>query len=351
MLKPISAIIKDSIGNIIFRGNVVTGTVAVVRGNGSYDVFISESDRAYPKIFTLSRNPDLAVGDKVRILYKNGCKELPIILPPTISIGANIIFVMYQDYAGNNFIKTYNSNGTLITSWAMPTGYYETNCICVDSSNNIYINYGTSIVKRDSSGNILLAKTGIDSADAIAIGADGYIYTREDWGGDDVLVKRNTSDLDSVSHIALYNKNWYGLAFDSNNNFYMCSFTDNRMEKWQYTDYGRIITKIINTAGADDSGLCIVGNTISMAAGIQKAFTMPTDLSTNESDFYLGKIEDYVYGTPASLGNSYLFVGDYLGTHLVMQSYNSSRLLVWQINVTNPGSNTVDSAAVTAYPF
>jgi len=86
MLKPISAIIKDSIGNIIFRGNVVTGTVAIVRGDGSYDVFISESDKAYPKIFTLSRNPDLAVGDKVRILYKNGCKELPIILPPVITV-------------------------------------------------------------------------------------------------------------------------------------------------------------------------------------------------------------------------------------------------------------------------
>jgi len=83
MLKPVSAIIKDSIANIMYRGNVVTGTVAVVNGDGSYDVFISESDRAYPKIFTLSANPDLAVGDKVRILYKGGCKELPIILPPT----------------------------------------------------------------------------------------------------------------------------------------------------------------------------------------------------------------------------------------------------------------------------
>lgn len=82
MLKPINSIIKDSIGNIMFRGNVVTGIVATDNGDGSYDVFISESDRAYPKIFTLSRNPDLAVGDKVRILYKNGCKELPIILPP-----------------------------------------------------------------------------------------------------------------------------------------------------------------------------------------------------------------------------------------------------------------------------
>ena len=86
MFKNISSIIKDSIGNIIYRGNVVTGTVAVVRGDGSYDVFISESDIAYPKIFTLSANPDLAVGDKVRILYKNGCKELPIILPPVITV-------------------------------------------------------------------------------------------------------------------------------------------------------------------------------------------------------------------------------------------------------------------------
>jgi len=85
MLKLINSIIKDSIGNIMFRGNVVTGIVATDNGDGSYDVFISESDRAYPKIFTLSRNPDLAVGDKVRILYKNGCKELPIILPPVLS--------------------------------------------------------------------------------------------------------------------------------------------------------------------------------------------------------------------------------------------------------------------------
>ena len=87
MLKPINSIIKDSIRNIVFWGNVVTGTVATDNGDGSYDVFISESDRAYPKIFTLSANPDLAVGDKVRILYMNGCKELPIILPPvTIAI-------------------------------------------------------------------------------------------------------------------------------------------------------------------------------------------------------------------------------------------------------------------------
>lgn len=84
MLKPINAIIKDSIGNIIFRGNVVTGVIATDNGDNSYDVFISESDKAYPNIRTLSANPDLAVDDTVRILYKDGCKELPIILPPVV---------------------------------------------------------------------------------------------------------------------------------------------------------------------------------------------------------------------------------------------------------------------------
>ena len=82
MLRPINAIIRDNVGNIIHRGFVVTGEVAVDNGDSSYDVYIAGEAKAYPKIFTLARNPDLAVGDKVRILYKNGCKELPIILPP-----------------------------------------------------------------------------------------------------------------------------------------------------------------------------------------------------------------------------------------------------------------------------
>ena len=84
MLRPINAIIKDSVGNIIHRGFVVTGEVAVDNGDSSYDVYIAEEAKPYPRIFTLSKNPDLAVGDKARILYKDGNKELPIILPPTL---------------------------------------------------------------------------------------------------------------------------------------------------------------------------------------------------------------------------------------------------------------------------
>jgi len=97
MLKPINSIIKDSIGNINSRINIVTGIVAFDNGNGSYDVFISESDKPYPNIFTLSRNPNLAVNDKVRILYINGDRNNPIILPPVApSVTANLISCDYS---------------------------------------------------------------------------------------------------------------------------------------------------------------------------------------------------------------------------------------------------------------
>jgi len=87
MLNQVNAMIKNSIGDIVYRGNVVTGVVAKDNGNKSYDCYIMESNVAYPGIFTLSANPNLAVGDTVRILYRNGNKELPIILPPTAATG------------------------------------------------------------------------------------------------------------------------------------------------------------------------------------------------------------------------------------------------------------------------
>ena len=125
MLKPISKIIKDSIGNIIYRGNVVTGIVETDNGDGSYDVFISESDKAYPKIFTLSANPNLAVGDKVRILYKDGCKELPIILPPAVSV---ILFESYLAPNATVFPTFYGNNWrgqVFLTTSAHTVNYIE----------------------------------------------------------------------------------------------------------------------------------------------------------------------------------------------------------------------------------
>ena len=111
MLKPINAIIKDSLGNIIHRGSVVTGIIAADNGDGSYDVFISEAEEAYPHIFTLSDTPDLAVDDKVRILYEGGCKERPIILPPRAATAPEIVMFENQIiYLNTNYSNLANAD-------------------------------------------------------------------------------------------------------------------------------------------------------------------------------------------------------------------------------------------------
>ena len=52
-------------------------------------------------------NPNLAVGDKVRILYKGGCKELPIILPPTIMASQIELFESYLAESAADFSYFY----------------------------------------------------------------------------------------------------------------------------------------------------------------------------------------------------------------------------------------------------
>lgn len=127
MLRPINEIIRDNVGNIIHRGFVVTGEVAKDNGDGSYDVYIAEEGKAYPKVFTLARDPDLAVGDKVRILYKNGCKELPIILPP-VKPTAPILCEYYLAEGATIFTSAYSNRWmgqTFLTTSAHTINYIE----------------------------------------------------------------------------------------------------------------------------------------------------------------------------------------------------------------------------------
>ena len=116
MLRPINAIIRDNIGNIIYRGFFVTGEVAVDNGDGSYDVYIAGESKAYPNIFTLARNPDIEVGDTVRILYKNGDKNNPIIFPPvkpTAITGEWVLPTGHIDYLNKWWNETRMYDGSL----------------------------------------------------------------------------------------------------------------------------------------------------------------------------------------------------------------------------------------------
>jgi len=75
-----SEILDSTIGNIKYRNNVVTGEIATVNGNNTYDVYISGSDVAYPNIPTTVKEPDFEVGEAVEILIEYGNKEMPIII-------------------------------------------------------------------------------------------------------------------------------------------------------------------------------------------------------------------------------------------------------------------------------
>jgi len=176
MLKPISAIIKDSIGNIIFRGNVVTGIVATDNGDKSYDVFISESDKAYPKIFTLSRNPDLAVGDKVRILYKNGCKELPIILPPVTMVAGDLIICCFETNKIWRCRGISNEVIDTLTNITTPSG------LTVANGNLISANYVDEYISvHDGFSSTILSQFASPGIGISGLAFDGINLISSDW--------------------------------------------------------------------------------------------------------------------------------------------------------------------------
>jgi len=234
MLKPINSIIKDSISNIMFRGNVVTGIVATDNGDGSYDVFISESDRAYPKIFTLSSNPDLAVGDKVRILYKNGCKELPIILPPVKPSGVKNIYVVYKKNSNSKYYLIRINSDDSITEIAelaeLATGNDPSlvriltdnngNVYCLKQNENPYPQpFVHTLYKYNSSGVLQVTKVLAENEMFGFIASDGYLYTM--ISNDDEIHKRNLSNLETVDTINLTNGHrYYYLCFDSDGYLY-----------------------------------------------------------------------------------------------------------------------------------
>ena len=351
MLKPINSIIKDSIGNIIYRGNVVTGTVAVDNGDGSYDVFISESDRAYPKIFTLSRNPNLEVGDKVRILYKNGCKEMPIILPPVTvkPIAVGRIFVYFYLTSTTSYIESYDNNGVLIASFIINEIPDRSNAMCIDSDDNIYYidiaggNFNI-IRKLDKDGNLLLSKT-ITRGEAIAIGPDGFIYERgydSNWNAH--IIKRNRSDLGIVSKMAFpYVDRYKGLVLDSDGYIYSYQSYTDLLEKWDFTSATRIAYRAMTL---DRVSLAIVGNFVggnTTYPSPNHAWTIPKSLDEDITDWTLdGVTLPYATG---SIGGDFLFGGNYPGQ---IGRYKSDRTKVWSIN-SSGDSNVIEQIA--AYPF
>lgn len=120
MLRPIDAFVKDAIAGIVHRGNFITGIITADNGNKSYAVEISESGKSIPAIFTLSPDPDLAVGDKARILCRGGNKEDRILLAPTKIVPVAVWSKMYLIDEFSDAVHQYSIRG-----WDLSTVVYD----------------------------------------------------------------------------------------------------------------------------------------------------------------------------------------------------------------------------------
>jgi len=338
MLKPINSIIKDSIGNIM----------------GSYDVFISESDRAYPKIFTLSRNPDLAVGDKVRILYKNGCKELPIILPPVAVTAPTTgdIFVTFE--TGNpevSTIKSFTSEGVEVASWQPEDYQLMYNGMCVDSSGNVYYIAFSSphkIIKYDSSGNEIIKLSASYQIEHIAISSDGYIYTHEGTDTDNnMIMKRSSSTLQIISSFQLDpSHSYYGMAFLDNDYFYMVNSSSDEIEMWRISTNSKIASVAIDSTKTSLTSLAVAGSTVLGVDFTKQPWYVPTNLGASEIDWSTEITR--VVSVASKGGYFYVFGSKTYKGALFLGKYTEAGVKVWEVQVVEAG---YWPSSVGAYPF
>jgi len=324
MLKPINAIIKDSIGNIITRGNVVTGVIATDNGDGSYDVFISESDKAYPKVRTLSQNPDLAVDDKVRILYKDGCRELPIILPPVTVISPRYALIV----ASPNEVRTFDMDGNLQKQLAVSGWSYAEGCVNVDSEGNIYIKEYDNIKKYDSNLNLLFTKDIDDPAFyfiGINMGADGYLYTLENNTPITNIKKRDTSDLSIVDTITLTAMWSYDgpMCLDSDGNIYV--FQDPYIEKW--SNAGVLLARIdVGAMTNEYAGCAVCGANVYFVRDTREVVYLPLDLSA----FTNWNLPVAIAYSLTVADNHLIISGWGTGGVSATRKYDSGRNLIWE---------------------
>ena len=350
MINSIEAFLKSDTGNIIHRKNLTTGIIKVVNPNNSFDVEIGNSGKIRKGIFTLSPDPDLAVGDKARIANLHGSKEDPILLAPTkVAVGVAPLIVTLIYTGGNEYIKVYSLEGSLINTYDVTSEsiYWETDCLAVDSQNNIYYMRSSGVlVKRDIDGNELKAETIAGYPESIAIGADGYLYTREQDGK---VHKRDTVTYESQGYITLTSgKSYYGLCLDSGGNIYTVNYSDDEIEKWSSAG-SKTASHSISNAGSDSLGL--TGDYIirAVGSGVGYSYKIHKDLGANESVFSLTNIDGQLGAS--SLANKYLFIGEDWGSgHYCLDKYSLGDSLDWSTQVDDLGYWD-DKAAIAAYPF
>ena len=284
MLRPVDTFMKNIVGDIMYRRNLNIGIVKVVNADKSFNVEIAESGKIHKNIFTLSPDPDLAVDDKVRILYNGGNIDDPILLAPTKpTLVVSVYYALITTTP--NEIQKFNMSGELVGQITLPYGYAYSGCaVTLDSQGNIYAELDGEVIKKyDSNMNLLVTKNieGDNWIETINAGPDGYIYTLEllDEGYD--IKKRNASDLTIAGVIPIttdvYLSYVGALGIDSSGNFYV--YQNPYIEK--YSSGGVLLAQLnVGYMSGGYAGAAVLGNYVYFGRSSSKVYYLPLDLST-----------------------------------------------------------------------
>jgi len=354
LLKPIGEFKVGAIGNIVHHRNLVTGIITADNGDKSYAVEIGESGKSTKKIFTLSPDPDLAVGDKARVLYRGGNKEDMILLAPTkpAIVVAGYIFVYCWTAEHGYCIKSYTANGVYISTFSVSELQDWNNVLAVDADNNVYCVLYNLLKCHDKDGNLLYQVSVPISS--VCNGPDGHIYTYEmqaEWG-EIRFAKRAPGDSTIIESKAPSSQaGTQALIMDSNKNIYITRYTGTGTEKYNFNDTPPLPVIAYNAdIWSYQRTLAVVNGILSICGRWgEEVKTAKLDLSA-----YIDESFDFATITwPRGLGNvgnDYLCVAyDNSNDYAVLGRYNSNGIKIWETNIGTFADTTVYQVA--AYPF
>jgi prepilin-type N-terminal cleavage/methylation domain-containing protein len=282
------------------------------------------------------------------------------------------IFLLYRkiDESVNTFdyMNYYNPEGVSQGSWNQADIIYGK--FCVDSDNNLYILdlYGTQLLqKKSSSGETLLSSDeigensySIDDSYAINIGPDGYVYFTQvtDMAGSPVYcikkINPNTLLIEDVLYLPV-GEIYYGFAVDSDGSIYIHNYTEQAIEKWNFIE-GFTGLSLDLFSNYELSELTIAGDFIGGVGeveSIRKAFIIPKDFSSAETEFILNEITRPFY--ISGIDSDFLFSGLNINDEVVFGRYGTDDSLKWSLIITKedeiPIGIPFSNCIIGAYPF
>lgn len=352
MLNYPKGITDNTIGNIQYRNNVVTGVIESDNGDNTYNVYVNSSTSALVNIPTTIPNPSFSSGDPVEILTEYGnCDALIIIgyakkiVQEIEQIDMNVLVTTLDAYGTS-------SSRTWLEGRIEDIEGYE-NCLLRGFHYGETTSYGTDIYTTGSfaAGSYALSATGLSSTTTYNFCA--YVY---DADGDE-QTGNNKSFTTLIGGHYLYSGCFETQTISKHN-----GISETILESFTAPGVGYVSgltndgTNLISGESIDE--LIYIHDGFS--SGITNSFAAPGGLGgisglafdgTNliSSDWFLGKI--YIHNgissgisssfDSPSTGSKFPRGLTVIGGNLVSMDANSDRIYV---------HNGVSSGIITSFP-